>query len=102
MKDNKKQFSLNTVSQSKNAKILRKLKNKKSFGNDGLSQENLVMGSDVLVNPLTSIINCSITTGQFPTARKEATVTPVLKKGDPQNKVNYRPVSFTCTHINSY
>ena len=51
------------------------------------------MGSDVLVNPLTSIINCSIVKGQFPTKWKEATVTPVLKKGDPQIKENYRPVS---------
>ena len=93
MKDNKQEFSLKTVTQLKVAKSLRKLKRKKSSGNDGLSQEKLVMGSDVLVNPLTSIINCSISTGQFPKKWKEAIVTPDLKKGDPQLKENYRPVS---------
>ena len=35
----------------------------------------------------------SIREGQFPTQWKEALVTPVLKKGDPILKDNYRPVS---------
>ena len=81
LKDNKLQFNLKQVSQSKVAKALRKMKKKKSAGIDGLSQESLVMGSDVLVNPLTSIVNSSISNGEFPAAWKEALVTPVLKKG---------------------
>ena len=31
--------------------------------------------------------------GEFPRIWKEALLTPVLKKGDPNTKENYRPVS---------
>ena len=92
-KDKNLKFELKTVSHSKVAKALRKMKKKKSAGVDGLSQESLVLGTDVLVNPLTSIVNCSITIGEFPADWKEALVTPVLKKGNPETKENYRPVS---------
>ncbi len=47
----------------------------------------------VLVVPLTRIINSSISIGEFPSMWKEALVTPILKKGDPTKKENYRPVS---------
>ena len=72
---------------------MEKMKKKKSSGTDGLSQENLILATEVLACPLTSIVNASITKGEFPTAWKEALVTPVLKKGDPTKKENYRPVS---------
>ena len=50
------------------------------LGSDGIIQEQLIMGSKVLSNPLTLITNKSIQTGTFPEAWKEAYVTPVLKK----------------------
>ena len=34
-----------------------------------------------------------MTAGAFPSSWKEALLTPVLKKGDPSAKENYRPVS---------
>ena len=46
-----------------------------------------------LIAPLTAIINQSITDGQFPSDKKEALVTPVLKKGNSELITNYRPVS---------
>jgi hypothetical protein len=46
-----------------------------------------------VVVPLTRIINSSISSGEFPSMWKEALVTPILKKGDPTKKENYRPVS---------
>ena len=51
------------------------------------------MGVKVLAVPLTRIINSSIESGKFPEGWKDAIITPILKKGDPKNKENYRPVS---------
>ena len=86
-------FSLKTVTEKMVYKAISSLKKKKSSGIDGISQEQLVLGAKVLVVPLTRIINNSITTGEFPSEWKEALVTPILKKGDPTKKENYRPVS---------
>ena len=47
----------------------------------------------MLACTLTSIINASISKGEFPNAWKEALVTPVLKKGDASKRENYRSVS---------
>ena len=66
---------------------------KKNECSDGLTQEQLILGSSILKVPLTLIINCSIKEGNFPDSWKEAYVTPVLKKGDKLIKENYRPVS---------
>ena len=86
-------FSLKTVSEKKVYKAICSLKKKKSSGVDGLTQEQLVLGAQALATPLTRIINSSITSGVFPEAWKEAMITPILKKGDPTKKENYRPVS---------
>ena len=53
---------------------------KKSSGRDGITQECLLTGIDVLAIPLTHIINASITAGEVPTHWKEAIVVPILKK----------------------
>ena len=86
-------FSLKTVSEKKVYKAICSLKKKKSSGSDGLTQEQLVLGAKALAAPLTRLINSSITSGVFPEAWKEAIITPILKKGDPTKKENYRPVS---------
>jgi hypothetical protein len=62
---------------------LKKIKKKKSSGHDGLRQEHLVLGSNVLVNPLTTIINESISKGEF----------SKVWKGSPGLLENYRPLS---------
>ncbi len=66
---------------------------KKSKGNNGISQECLILGHDVIAAPLTKIINKLISSGVFPESWKEAVVVPILKKGDPKDPKNYRPVS---------
>jgi hypothetical protein len=70
------------------------LKKKKSAGIDGISQEQLFLGAKVLVVPLTRIINNSISSGEFPLIWKKALAKPILKKGYPTKKENYRPVSY--------
>jgi hypothetical protein len=49
----------------------------------------------VLVNPITKIINFSLSSGAFPPKMKHPLVTPLLKKPslDPDELSNYRPVS---------
>ena len=80
------------ITQKHLRKLMKKMK-KKSAGIDGLSQDKLVLGSKVLINPLLQIVNQSIRDGKFPSEWKEALVTPVLKKGDVTLKENFRPVS---------
>ena len=52
---------------------------------------------DVLVDPITRIINSSILTGKVPSTLKTARVTPVIKNPtlDPEVFKNYRPISNT-------
>ena len=68
------------------------MKKKKSSGNDGISQECLLEGAEILTIPLTRLINTSIESGIFPEEWKKAVVTPLLKKGDPTNKSKYIPI----------
>lgn len=50
---------------------------------------------DILVTPITSIVNLSLLEGVFPACFKTAHVSPLLKKStlDTENMRNYRPVS---------
>ena len=68
------------------------MKKKSIAGCDGLNQENFILGTNP-GKPITSIIKKYIYTGTFPKEWKQAVVTPVLKKGNPEIVENYRPVS---------
>ena len=94
LRDSKLIFNLKTVSEKVVLGILKALKPKKSFGIDGITSEILKIGSEVLVVPLTYIVNCSITTGKYPSIWKIAKVIALHKKGDKKTLKNYRPVSL--------
>ena len=85
-------FKLNTVNEKIVLKILKSLKSKRSYGHDGISSEVLKLGAEVLVVPLTYIINSSILTGKFPTNWKIAKVVPLSKKAEKKLMKNQRPV----------
>ena len=93
MKDKNLNLSLKPVTVKHVKKLMKQMAKKKSKGNDGIPQDCLLMASEVIAGPLTDIINCSIKSGEFPTQWKEAVVVPLLKKGDPKDRKNYRPVS---------
>ena len=63
-------FSLSPVSEKKALNIISKLKNKKSYGIDGISNVLLNSIANEIIKPLTLIINQSLETGIFPDAFK--------------------------------
>lgn len=89
-------FRLKPVPEKHVANVIRKMNKKKSHGIDSISSEVLKASVSILAAPLTRIINLSLTSGKFPEIWKTAIVRPILKKGDPQDKTNYRPVSLLC------
>ena len=97
MAGSKVKFELKPVTVKDVNDTMRKMKMKKSAGSDEISQECLLLGKSVLASPLTKIINDSIKEGRVPECWKEAVVVPILKKGDPKIKSNYRPVSCLIT-----
>ena len=66
----------------------------KASGPDGISTRLLKNISDSVCHQLSDLYNFSLSTGEFPSLWKQANVTPIYKKGDNQNKANYRPVSL--------
>jgi hypothetical protein len=93
LKNKNLQFSLKQVTVKTVTKIIKAMSKKKSKGNDGISQECLLLGTEVLAGPLTKIINTSIKHGHFPDQWKETIVVPILMKGNPKELKNLRPVS---------
>ena len=89
-------FNLKTVSEKQVRDVVHKLKNKRSTGFDGISAELLKLGGDMLIYPLTYIINSSIVQGKFPTKWKQSKITPLHKKEDRKLLKNYRPVALLC------
>ena len=91
------QFSFTPVSENEILKIIKSLKNKKSYGIDGISNVLLKSISNEIIKPLTLIISQSLETGIFPNAFKTSKVIPIYKKGDKANLNNYRPISMLPT-----
>ena len=52
------------------------------------------LSSDIIVEPLTEIINVSLVSGCIPDTLKIAKVLPIFKTGDPEKLENYRPISI--------
>ena len=88
-----KRFKFKEVSVQYISKVISTLQLKKSVGMDGIPAFILKDCTNVLVGPLTHIINLSLTTGVIPTEWKTAKITPVHKSGSTSNFDNYRPIS---------
>jgi hypothetical protein len=74
--------------------IVSRLPNKNSSGHDDLSIIILKHITDYICEPLSLIINQSLTTGIFPDKLKLAKVLPIFKKGDSSIFTNFRPISL--------
>ena len=75
-------------------KIINALKIKESSGYDEVSTNILKIIAPFISSPLSYICNKSMLSGTFPTRLKYAIIKPLLKKGDKENVVNYRPISL--------
>ena len=87
-------FSLSPVSRHFILKQLSGLKLDKSMGLDDISPRFLKDGAEFLVEPVSHIINLSLTSEVFPSSFKKARVKPLYKKGSRLDVGNYRPVSI--------
>lgn len=74
--------------------LISSLKSKKSKDIYGLSVEVIKGIKDIIVSPLTKLINLIIKEGTYPDSLKRAMVIPIFKKGDPADLNNYRPISL--------
>ena len=74
--------------------MLRNLNPWKSAGPDGIPPSILKISRAHLAPSLTILINKSLHTGVFLSPFQLARVCPVLKKGDPTQAANYRPISL--------
>ena len=68
------------------------LKSGKAPGYDNVAMTVIKDSLDIISDPLSKIINTSLSNGIFPDKLKIAKVLPVFKSEDPQYFVNYRPI----------
>ena len=87
-------FSIKSAHPDDVLEIVKNLKNSKSTGLDNLDVRTLKLIIEDILPALTHIINLSLTTLVFPNIWKLAKIIPLLKKGDPLDPKNYRPVAL--------
>ena len=82
------------MSSKKVKKVIKSLNKKKSAISSCILVKVLIDSVDTYFPIFTDIINSSIRNGTFPEELTSAEVTPLFKKADPFDKINYRPVSL--------
>ena len=87
-------FNFHTVHTEVVKSHLLKLKCNKATGYDLLPAKLLRMGSDILCNPISYLLNMSLKVCKFPSSLKYAEICPVFKNGNNIDVSNYRPVSI--------
>ena len=75
-------------------RIIKKLKNTKATGTDGIQTEVWKKGVVVLAGPIACICNLSLSSGIFPDIFKQSIIHPVFKGGgkNPSDPGSYRPI----------
>ena len=93
-----KGFSFKEVSSNEVKKIIKSRNRKNSAISSCIPVSILIDSMDIYFPLLTDIINDSLNRGISPYELKLAEVMPLLKKRDPFDKANYRPISLL-SHI---
>ena len=83
------------ISESEVLKHLKELDASKAMGPDIINPFLIKSMAEVFVKPLTLIFQKSVSSGIVQSAWKEARITPIYKKGNKTEPINYRPVSLT-------
>jgi hypothetical protein len=87
-------FYLKPVDIKEVIQIIKKLKNKMSFGFDEIPPMLIKKCSQELALPLTLLINQSFNEGVVPDKLKISVVKPIFKSGDTTKTDNYRPIAL--------
>lgn len=87
-------FSFKHATYIKVRDIIKGLKNKKSKDYYDLTVDLLKSVVDIIVYPLTKLINQCIDEGVYPDALKISRVIPIFKKGSKTEMNNYRPIAL--------
>jgi len=74
--------------------VMNQIKTKNSRDHNKLSTKLMQSTMNHTVNPLTHIINLSLSNGVVPNSMKIAKVIPIFKAGDRMHFTNYRPISI--------
>ena len=77
--------------------IIKKMKPKTSLSHDDISPKIIKKCSEHIIEPLTDIINLSLSSGIFPDMMEIAKVIAIHKKDNPSHISNYRPISLLPT-----
>ena len=94
MKNRTCHFSFHPVHPKEVEDIISKLRNSGSTGIDEINTTVIKQIMHEIIPALTHVINTSLSTLTFPECWKKAKIIPLLKKGDPLQPKNYRPVSL--------
>ena len=87
-------FNFTEISEECIASIIKNMKSKSRTGYDNISNKLIKSAKDVLIKPLTLLMNQIIHTGEFPKQLKIAKVKLLFKKGNQSSFTNYRPISL--------
>ena len=87
-------ITLNPCMENEIKSFIDKLDISKASGPFSIPLNILKTQSEVLLAPLTTIVNKSLNEGIFPSLLKNATVVPIFKKKDKNKCANYRTISL--------
>ena len=87
------------LSKEQTEKEIRYLKNRKSPGPDGISNEMLKYGGTELTLHLTQLFQQILKLGKAPKAWKERIIIPLFKNGSKTNPDNYRGITLLNTAL---
>ena len=93
-RENRSFFEFSRVSELEVRNVFDRLKNKKSNDFYGLNTVMIKKVKNLVIPPLTKLINGSIEGNCFPDCLKVACVVPIFKRGDSDDPNNYRPISI--------
>lgn len=87
-------FFLDPVTPQEVYDAIRSMKNTNSCDVHDLNSKIIKETCDIILHPLTSLINLIFSSGIFPNIFKLSRVIPLFKKGDKSLPTNYRPISI--------
>ena len=92
-------FQLRDISPNEVRRIILETPSHKAPGPDKISFRFLKDSLELILHPLTDIINCSLRSSKYPSTWKLAEVIPIHKDGDHVVASNNRPISLLATKI---